>query len=361
MNDPTQEQKPTEPSALSFGEKIRQAREKRQLSIDDLVGETRIHPQHLADLEQGKTSGISASGYVIGYLKTLAKILDLDAESLISDYKSSINQSGHQIIDPEHELLPVQRKKNSLGWGTVLATTIIVVAGLGAVGYYWWENINDETSETQQREELEEDTSNQDEVEQSNHQSTEELNSAYSSGRTAGYSGRESGTASDVDENMLDVGNYDNARVEDSANLNGSDPSGVQTNMTWVDLMNMTQDSSSYTTNGVGTEPREEAEHDEADSAIELEESEQTDDAVEDEPPLVFEFSDISYVEVTDADDEQLVAETKQAGSTLELDGKAPFVVKLGFAPGVTVFYKGDKVDLKGYTRRNIAEFELPR
>ena len=77
-------------------------------------------------------------------------------------------------------------------------------------------------------------------------------------------------------------------------------------------------------------------------------------------PPLLFEFSEVSFVEVTDADDNQLVSDTKQAGTKLELDGKAPFTIKLGFAPGVTLFYKGDKVDLTPHARRNIAEFTLP-
>ena len=111
MNTPIQEEQQTQTESVSFGERIRQAREERQLTIDDLVGETRIHPQHLIDLEEGKTSGISAPGYVFGYLKTLAKVLGLDAEELISDFKSSFDEANHQTIDPDHELLPPKSKK----------------------------------------------------------------------------------------------------------------------------------------------------------------------------------------------------------------------------------------------------------
>lgn len=360
MNDSTQEQQAPESSAMSFGEKIRQAREERQLSIDDLVGETRIHPQHLVDLEQGNTSGISATGYVIGYLRTLAKILDLDAEALISDYKSSSNQSGHQTIDPEHELLPVQRKKNSLGWSTVLATTIIVIAGLGAVGYYWWENMQDDTSETERSEDIDEDASNFDETPDPNQTTSEDKNGNYFSGRSSEYAGSESESDGDVGETRTDEGNFDSSRVDDPSNVNSSDPPTLQTNMSWVDLMNLTSDLPSSMTTDEDSESIDETGNNETETEFDTEESEQTEETVLDEPSLLFEFSEISYVEVSDADDNQLVSDTKQAGTTLELDGKAPFTVKLGFAPGVTVFFNGDKIDLTPYTRRNIAEFKLP-
>lgn len=359
MNDSTQEQQATESSATSFGEKIRQAREARQLSIDDLVGETRIHPQHLVDLEQGKTSGISATGYVIGYLRTLAKILDLDAEVLISDYKSSTNQTDHQTIDPEHELLPVQRKKNSLGWHTVLATTIIAIAGLGTVGYYWWENMNDGTSETEQSE-IDEEVSNVEEPTQVHQPTTGEQNGTLSSGSASGYLGSESEAEGGDDETLSANGDFDSTREDESSNLNSSDPPSTHTNMNWVDLMNLTRELPIDVTNDEDSEPIDQTGNSDIESDFETEEGEQTEEPVSDEPSLLFEFSEISYVEVTDADDNQLVSDTKQAGTTLELDGKAPFTVKLGFAPGVTVFYNGDKVDLNPYTRRNIAEFKLP-
>ena len=55
VNASNEEQQATETTSVTFGEKIRHAREARQLSIDDLVGETRINPQHLIDLEEGLT------------------------------------------------------------------------------------------------------------------------------------------------------------------------------------------------------------------------------------------------------------------------------------------------------------------
>ena len=362
MNDSTQEQQPTQSEPQSFGDQIRQARETRGLSIDDLVGETRIHPQHLVDLEQGKTSGISATGYVTGYLRTLAKLLDLDAEDLIRSYKSSLTQANHQAIDPEHELLPLRRKSAALGWSTVVATIIIGIAALGAIGYYWWENMNDRPSNEEEERVMNSDPSHVDDSEYSNDDQQEEQNISLSTGEAA-----ESAEApmpdneTDIEDSLADVGTFD-TNTDDPTRETNSDPTTVPTGSSWVEQMRQFSDVSNETQNeesaAIVTERTENTEEDELEP--ETEELEKQDQSEPELPPLVFEFSDVSYVEVTDADDKQLVSETKQAGTKLELEGNAPFTVKLGYAPGVTVIFEGEKIDLSGYTRRNIAEFKLP-
>ena len=362
MNAPDQEQQPTESTSTSFGERIRQAREERQLSIDDLVGETRINPQHLNDLEECKTSGISAPGYIVGYLRTLAKVLDLDAEELISDFKSSIDQAEHQTIDPEHELLPPKAKKNSFGWSTILATTIIVLAGVGALIYYWLEVAGDNNSNSSPSEIVDEDSVNLDDSEELSSSPNQAPNSSRSPDQSSGSED------SDLDrgEGALSVssdgssandtnGDFNGAEVESSTELTGSASSGEQTSTNWEDLMNLTQGSPTDDTTNSGAN-----DNDEPSVPGDSVDREETDQAIQEEPPLVFEFSDVSFVEVIDADDNQLVSENKDAGTKLELNGTAPFTIKLGSASSVTVFFKGDKVDLTPHTRRNIAEFTLP-
>lgn len=360
MNAPNQEQQSTESAPMSFGERIRQAREERQLSIDDLVGETRISPQHLIDLEDCKTSGISAPGYIVGYLKTLAKVLELDAEELISDFKSSISQANHQTIDPEHELLPPKPKKRSLGWSTILATSIIVLAGIGAVIYYWWDIARDGNSNSPPSEIVENDRSNLDDSRERNSSTNEDLDSAGSAAQPSGTldndrisDNENSAMSSHVSNGGTTETTFSGEEVEAPTELTGSASSSEQTRTMWEELMNLSQGLSE-------DESTDDDTNDNDDASIESTDSEETDEALQDDPPLQFEFSDVSFIEVTDADDNQLVSETKQAGTKLELDGTAPFTIKLGFAPGVTVFFKGNKVDLTPHTRRNIAEFSLP-
>lgn len=367
MNAPDQQQQATETTPTSFGERIRQAREARQLSIDDLVGETRINPQHLIDLEEGKTSGISAPGYIVGYLRTLAKVLELDAEDLISDFKSTSNQSKHQTIDPEHELLPPKPKKNSLGWSTILATSIIVVAGVGALIYYWLEIARDGDANSSQSEIVDNDSSEIDNSEQANPIPSEASNSPSSTGQSSRLEndeleseGRVTIDSSEGESTENLMGSSDGENSEAPTDSNGTSSSSEHTNTNWEDLMNLTRLLSGDESSDTDTEVTQEDTNDNDDSSQETTDSEESAEATQEEPTLLFEFSGVSYVEVTDADDNQLVSETKQAGTKLELDGTAPFTIKLGSARGVTLFYKGDEVDLTPHTRRNIAELTLP-
>ncbi|MXZ55784.1 MAG: helix-turn-helix domain-containing protein [Gammaproteobacteria bacterium] len=367
MNASDQEQQATETTSASFGERIQQARESRQLSIDDLVGETRINPQHLIDLEEGKTSGISAPGYIVGYLRTLAKVLELDAEELINDFKSSTNQSQHQTIDPEHELLPPKQKKNSLGWSTIVATSIIVLAGVGALIYYWLEIAGDENSNSSQSEIVEDESSELDNSEQANPAPSEERNKSGTTGQPSrsadgdldsAVSTSANSTEDDTAENLDASENEE--EFEDPTDMNGTSSSSEHTSTDWEDLMNLTQLAPGDESVDNDSELPQEDSSEVDESSQETADTEETEEATQEEPTLLFEFSDDSYIEVTDADDNQLVSEIKQAGTKLELDGTAPFTIKLGSARSVTLFYQGDEVDLTPHTRRNIAELTLP-
>ena len=367
MNASDQEQQAAETTSATFGARIRQAREARQLSIDDLVGETRINPQHLIDLEEGNTSGISAPGYIVGYLKTLAKVLELDAEELISDFKSSSNQSLHKTIDPDHELLPPKPKKNSLGWSTIVASTIIVLAAVGALIYYWLEVAGKENANSRQTEIVEDESAE-------NNQSTlavpahsENNNNPETTGQTSGSadsdlesadrttaSSREDGSSENLD------GSVDEEEFDDSTDSDGESSSDETTITDWEELMNLTQRSPDEESTDSDTNLPQEDSTEIDDASQESTDTEETEETTQEEPTLVFEFSEVSYVEVTDANDNQLVSETKQAGTKLELDGTAPFTIKLGSARGVSLYFQGDEIDLTPHTRRNIAELTLP-
>jgi len=71
---------------------------------------------------------------------------------------------------------------------------------------------------------------------------------------------------------------------------------------------------------------------------------------------LRFAFDHDSWIEVIDGQGKLLVIELQKAGSELLLKGKPPFDVRLGYGPGVTIFYIGQRVpvnaDAKTYAAR---------
>lgn len=70
---------------------------------------------------------------------------------------------------------------------------------------------------------------------------------------------------------------------------------------------------------------------------------------------LSLSFSGDCWVEVRDRDGDIIFANMRHAGDKLELAGRAPFKVLLGYAPVVSMNYNGQSIDINSNTRTNSA------
>lgn len=71
-------------------------------------------------------------------------------------------------------------------------------------------------------------------------------------------------------------------------------------------------------------------------------------------------FSDDSWVEIYDANDNRLFRDLALSGEEHLIEGAAPFRILFGFSPGVTAEFNGEQVEHAGYSRHGIARFTLP-
>jgi transcriptional regulator with XRE-family HTH domain len=71
----------------SIGEKLRQAREARKISIKDVVKETNISSVYLQALEEEKFDKFPSETYLVGFLRTYAEFLKLDVDAIVQAYK----------------------------------------------------------------------------------------------------------------------------------------------------------------------------------------------------------------------------------------------------------------------------------
>lgn len=74
---------------------------------------------------------------------------------------------------------------------------------------------------------------------------------------------------------------------------------------------------------------------------------------------LSFHFTDDCWVKITDSDGQLIFANLKRAEDTLEVSGRAPFRVLLGYAPGVSLDYNGQPVTIKINRENNSAIFRV--
>ena len=76
---------------------------------------------------------------------------------------------------------------------------------------------------------------------------------------------------------------------------------------------------------------------------------------------LEIDFNDDCWYEIDDRQKNLLTSDLGRSGETKRFRGKAPFRIKLGYAPGVAIRFNGGDVELAPYTRNNIAVFNLGR
>jgi len=74
---------------------------------------------------------------------------------------------------------------------------------------------------------------------------------------------------------------------------------------------------------------------------------------------LRFSFNEECWVEVKSVTGENLYSDLNRAGRTLLLQGRGPFRILLGYAPGVELEFNGESVPLSRYTRNNVANLVL--
>lgn len=74
---------------------------------------------------------------------------------------------------------------------------------------------------------------------------------------------------------------------------------------------------------------------------------------------LHFQFVADCWTSVTDGNGKVLLNATKRKGDTLELTGKPPFAVRLGFARGAQISYNGQPVDVAPFISGETARLKL--
>ena len=76
-----------------FGDKFRNAREKKELSLDDVSNVTKISARMLRAIEQEHFDDLPGGVFNKGFIRAYAKHLGLDAEEAVSDYLTTLRQA----------------------------------------------------------------------------------------------------------------------------------------------------------------------------------------------------------------------------------------------------------------------------
>lgn len=128
-----------EPHLQSTGALLRQAREQKNMSLEEIAKKTRIPQRHLASLETGDFEALPGRTYTIGFAKSFARTVGLSDASIGSQLREEMEEQGHGVYQPEMSgyapANPSSIPPRYLAW---------TAAGIGVlvlVGYLVWRTL----------------------------------------------------------------------------------------------------------------------------------------------------------------------------------------------------------------------------
>ncbi len=76
------------------GEKLKAERERRELTLEDIAGKTRVPMRHLQAIEASEYEKLPGSTYSVGFTRSYASALDMDQAKIISELRAELAESG---------------------------------------------------------------------------------------------------------------------------------------------------------------------------------------------------------------------------------------------------------------------------
>lgn len=127
----------------SFGMRLKQEREKKSVTLDDIALSTKISTRMLRALEEERFDQLPGGIFNKGFIRAYARCLGMDEEQAIADYlaatgvappgKTPENSEPAPLLEP-----PPREQSDGAGvpWGMFAVALLIAALGFAAWGYY---------------------------------------------------------------------------------------------------------------------------------------------------------------------------------------------------------------------------------
>ncbi|MFL6766434.1 MAG: helix-turn-helix domain-containing protein [Sphingomicrobium sp.] len=122
----------TEPvEIVTVGQRLKEAREAKGMSLEDIAAQTRIPTRHLSSLEVSEWDNLPAATYSIGFAKNYASVVGLDRNEIGEQLRAEMGGSRPVYAQPEvfEAADPARTMPKGLVFGA-LALLVFVVLGL---------------------------------------------------------------------------------------------------------------------------------------------------------------------------------------------------------------------------------------
>lgn len=114
-----------EPELPTVGERLRAAREKKGLSLEDVAAQTRIPRRHLESIENAEWDSLPAPTYTIGFAKSYAAAVGLERTEIGDQLREEMG--GQRFASTSADVFEPADPRRTMPRGIVIAAIIAVI------------------------------------------------------------------------------------------------------------------------------------------------------------------------------------------------------------------------------------------
>lgn len=122
------------------GELLREKRESKELSIEEVAAKIKVKPEYLRALEESKFSALPSATFTKGFLKNYATALRVNPETVLAMFRRDFEESAQGEIVPRGLVEPIGTKRK-LPPANIFIISAAILAFLGFLGFElvsWW-------------------------------------------------------------------------------------------------------------------------------------------------------------------------------------------------------------------------------
>ncbi|HZP62515.1 MAG TPA: RodZ domain-containing protein [Terriglobales bacterium] len=138
----------------SFGARLKQERERRKITLDQISQSTKIGTRFLQALEEDQFDRLPGGIFNKGFVRAYARSIGLDEEQAVADYLAATgaNQPSPESTAPPPPLIvpaePPRQRSAGLPWGTLALLLLLTAFGFAIWGFYSRATSRNQTTES---------------------------------------------------------------------------------------------------------------------------------------------------------------------------------------------------------------------
>ena len=313
---------------MSFGEVLKQAREKKNISLAQVSETLKLSLDKIQNIESANVDVLPPAAFTCGYLRLFSRLVEVNEEEVVQLYYQSMNQSSFDAAPgTTSDLLPAQVTSESLSMRIISYSLIIIVIVLVVL----WYQGNRETASTEEAGiTLSNDLNLSNTTEEPQNDAVESVETLPASNEP--FDKEDAPVAALADDTNVEALQPELADAE----LSAADQSDEQDQTEDVDVND--DKNSKNIALAKEASPVASSGHD----------------------VVILTANDDCWVEISDANDHLLYFSLLKKGEMSELKGQEPFKVFLGRATSVAIKLNDIEYDVSQHVRSNqIARFTM--